>query len=471
MTDDPIKTRRTLLAALGGGTALGVSGCLSNPLAGQGWGSGGLEEPAEPARGYTPFFGLWDVANRVGGESFQFENPVDTGAMGHGWSPDGDIVPEIAGADAFVYLDTPEFAWAQDAAQTLGEDFEDFPVIDAMEPVQPHLLSFDTGSMPEPDTGEFPLESIRFDEWDLYDLRDTTQLGYWHVDHWHGGLPDVAVGDFVPIGFVLYDEQERVVPLGEAYEFDARVVAGDTDAVTVESTGETVQFHGEATGQVEIVFEIYHDGELVSDTEADPTPVDVVEAYDDTTEEDGFYDPHVWVDPVLMELVAEHIADELGNIDPDHAETYADNAAALADEFAAVDDALQTVVEEAALDVAVFAGHDSYRYVEHQYDFRLETPVGISPDAVSSNDDIAGLLEIVEDNGIDTVLFDPFEAPSAGDEPQMVQTIMENSSVDNAEPLTPLEGTTPAWEDNGWGWVEQMQEINIPSIERALNPQ
>ena len=464
------RTRRSLLTALGAGAAVGASGCLANPLAGQDWGSGGLEDPDEPARGYTPFFGLWDVANRVGGDAFQFENPVDTGAMGHGWSPDGNIVPRIASTDAFVYLDTPEFAWAQDAAQTLRNDFGDFPVIDAMESVQSHLL-FDTEPMPTPDEGEFPLETIRFDEWDIYDLRDTTQLGYWHVDHWHGGVPDVAVGDFVPIGFVLYGEQEQVVPLGGDYEFDARVAAGDADAVTIESTGETVRFHGESTGEAGIVFEIYHEGELVYDTAAAPTFIEVVEEYDDDPDETGFHDPHIWVDPVLMGMVTESIADELSAIDPDHAETYAANAAALVDAFEAVDEEFRTMVADAELDVAVFAGHDSYQYVENRYDFRLETPVGVSPDAMASTDDIAGLLETIETAGIDTVLFDPFEAPTAGDEPQMVQTIMENSAVDNAEPLTPLEATTDVWEANDWGWIEQMREINIPSLERALNPE
>ena len=33
-----------------------------------------------------------------------------------------------------------------------------------------------------------------------------------------------------------------------------------------------------------------------------------------------------------------------------------------------------------------------------------------------------------------------------------------------------VEGTIPEWEENGWGWVEQMEEINLPSLEAALNP-
>lgn len=36
--------------------------------------------------------------------------------------------------------------------------------------------------------------------------------------------------------------------------------------------------------------------------------------------------------------------------------------------------------------------------------------------------------------------------------------------------LSPVEGTIEEWAENDWGWVEQMEEVNIPSLEAALNP-
>ena len=480
MTDDDShlssrQTRRSLLQTAAGGVAaaVGLSGCVSGPLdSGPDWGSGGLDDPDEPAAGYASFFALWDITNRIGGDRFQFENPVETGAIGHGWTPDGDLVPEVAETDAFVYLDTPEFAWAQDAAETLASDFDSFPIIDGLEAVQSHLLSFDTGSIPSPEIEDVPPDSIRFEEWDIYDLSDASQLGYWHIDHWHGGLPDVALGDFVPVGFVLYDDRERVVRLGDRYTFDARLADGSDDVVEIESVGDRVRFTGQSLGEVGVVFEIYHNDELVYETTEEPTRLTVVEETEGESDTDEFHDPHAWVDPVLMGLIATHVADRLGEIDPDNADRYAANAATVTDELDEVDRRLREVVADAALDVAVFAGHDSYAYVENRYAFRLETPVGVSPDAAVSNDDIAGLLETIETHGIDTVLYDPFEAPTVGESvPQMVETIIENSDVDNAAPLTPLAGTTEAWQDRGWGYVEQMHEINIPSLERALNPE
>ena len=118
----------------------------------------------------------------------------------------------------------------------------------------------------------------------------------------------------------------------------------------------------------------------------------------------------------------------------------------------------------------MFAGHDSFQYIERRYDFELRTPTGISPDAAESFEDIAGLVDVIEEHDIHTVLYDPFEAPDPEtDVPQMVELLMENTDVTNAEMLTPAEGTTPTWADEEWGWVEQMLEINIPSLRTALD--
>ncbi len=50
----------------------------------------------------------------------------------------------------------------------------------------------------------------------------------------------------------------------------------------------------------------------------------------------------------------------------------------------------------------------------------------------------------------------------------MVEVLLENTGAENYEPLTPAEGTTAEWTEQEWGWVEQMEAINIPSLRAAL---
>ena len=456
------QTRRAVLKAGGGLAAAGsLAGCLSNPLDGSG-GDG---------TGYANFFALWDWAEEVAGDEFSFENPVETGSMGHGWSPDGDITREIASSSMFLYFDTPEFSWAQDVAGELRADYENVRVVDAMQGLEPYLISFDSDALPEPDRGrEYPPENLRLGEWDIIDLRGDQQLGYWHNGHWHGGIPDVELDSSVPVGIVLQDNDDYVVPLGEneEYQLDARIADGEDEIVEVESHGDHVEFHGRELGSTAAVFEIWRGDELIHETDNDPSSFDVVESIEDDGASD-FHDPHVWADPVLAQEVVGTIADELADLDPDNAETYQANAETYTERLEGVHQQFETVVDEAELDIAIFAAHDSFQYVERRYGFELHTPTGISPDANVSPGDIGDMLDLIEEHDIETVLYDPFESANPGEEvPQMVETIFENSDVDNAEPLTPGEGTTADWDEQGYGWVEQMEEINIPSLRAAL---
>jgi len=454
------QTRRSLLKSGVGVATLGsLSGCLS-----------GLQ--TADTDGYAAFFALWDFAEQIGGDEMEFQNPVEAGSMGHGWSPDGDLTRDIAGSQAFVYLDTPEWTWAQDIATDLERDHPDVTVIDALDGLGPQLIRFDTDALPEPDHGhEYPPENVVFAEFDIIDLRSEEQLGYWHTDHWHGGIPDVEVGGQVPVGIVLRDETDRVVPLDESssYQIFARVATGESsDPVTIRSDGASVEFHGESTGTTDVVFEIYHDSELVYETIDDPARVTVVAERDD----DGagaFHDPHAWVDPVIAQEMVETISDGFADADPDNAEIYAENADAYNSRLQSVHEQLEVLSETADRDVAVFAGHDSFAYVERRYDLTLHTPVGISPDAAESFQDISRTIEVVNTHDIETVLYDPFEAPDPdNDLPEMVEILFEQTAVTDAKPLSPASGTTEEWNERGWGFIEQMEEMNIPSLQAAF---
>ena len=455
-------TRRSVLkAGVGALTVGGLAGCLSEP--------GG---EAGDQSGYAAFFALWDWAEHVGGDVFSFENPVTTGEMGHGWEPDGDLAADVATTDVFIYLDTPEFSWAQDIASQLETDYDDVAVIDGMDGLGGYLLPIDREVATDPDDEyDFDPDDLEVAEFDVLDGRTGEVTAYWHVDHWHESVPDVPVDDSVPIDAVFADPEGRVLPLGEdeQFQFDARLADGAPEGVVeIDSHGDHLELHGLEEGRTLLVFELRHDGDVLWDTSDEGMPVDVVEEIDEEAA-DEFIDPHVWVDPVLAQQVVTNIADGLAEVDPDNADLFEENAAAYTERLEEVDRQFAELLEDASRDFAIFAGHDSYQYVEHRYGFELYTPVGISPDAAESFEDVADMIELVEDHDVDTILYDPFEAPDPDESlPSMVELILEDSSATDAAPLSPAEGTTHEWDENGWGWVEQMEELNLPSLRKAL---
>jgi len=318
------------------GTAASLAGCSGTTNGG----SGGFDA------GYAAFFTLNDWANQVAGDHASFEDPVDVGQLGHGWTPDGNLAVDVASTDAFVYLDSSEFSWAQDLAATLEDDYDTVAVIDGLAGLEEDLL-----------------------EW----------------DHSH-------------------DEEEE-------------------DA---------------------------HDDEDSPDDEDGP--------------DRGQYDPHVWVDPVLAADVVDTIAAGLGEADPDNADDYADNAAAYAEDLDAIDDAFESIAENAERGVAVMAGHNSFQYLEARYGFRLHSPVGVSPQNEPTQSEIADTIELVNTRGSTRCCTTASSRP--GSPSRSSRTAMPPRRSPSRRP-----GTTREWNDAGYGYLEQMTEINVPAFERAFDAQ
>ena len=455
--------RRSVIRGAGAIAAGTLAGCLSDPP------GGGVDEE----QGYAAFFSLWDWTEAITGDAMSFENPVDVGEMGHGWEPPSGLPAEVAESGVFVYLDTPEFSWAQDLAAELERDHPDVVLIDAMAGLEPYLLPVDTdGDDRQPDDlSAFDPPTVEIGDLDVYEGRTGERVMYWHDGHWHGGVPAVEVDDSVTVEPVFEDEAGLVLPLGDedGFTVDAVVADGAQEGIVeIETDGERITVEGLETGLTRIYFRLHHDGEVLWDSSHDLAGAEVVDEREPTDAPD-FYDPHVWVDPVLAQEMVETIADELAEFDPDNADTYRDNAAEYVDRLDEVNREFETLAANATRDVVIFAGHDSFGYIDARYDFDIETSVGIGADGGETSEDLTRLVTLVEDHDIDTVLYDPFETPDPDESiPDTVAVILENTGADTYEPLTPIEGTTPAWDDAGYGWIEQMEEINLPSLRRAL---
>ena len=180
-------------------------------------------------------------------------------------------------------------------------------------------------------------------------------------------------------------------------------------------------------------------------------------------------DPHVWLDPVLAQDIVGTIADGLADADPDNAETYRENADTYTAELDALDRQFEELIDAANRRTAVYAGHDSFTYLQERYGFEIHTPVGVAPQEEPSPNAISETIELVDSEGIETILYNPFEAVD-GDYP-LVNTILAESDATDAMAITHLSGTLEKWQDEGWGYAEQMQEINVPAFRETLDAQ
>ncbi len=126
---------------------------------------------------------------------------------------------------------------------------------------------------------------------------------------------------------------------------------------------------------------------------------------DDGHEHDGV-DPHVWFSIDNVKQWTENVAQALSERDPDHAQTYQDNAAAYLTKL----DELQTYAEEQFAQIPadkrfLVTNHDSLSYLAHDYSFELVGTIipAASTLAEPSANDLANLITAMDTRNVCTI--------------------------------------------------------------------
>lgn len=155
----------------------------------------------------------------------------------------------------------------------------------------------------------------------------------------------------------------------------------------------------------------------------------------------GELDPHFWLDPLLMADLGDAIAQQLADLDPDHADEYADNAAALRADLEGLDREYVDALSDCALDTVV-VNHDAFGYLE-RFGLRFEPIAGLSPGAEPTPADLSRLEQLIEDTGVTTVFSEALVSPKAA------ETLADDLDI-VAEVLDPIEGLTDQTEDEDY---------------------
>ena len=150
------------------------------------------------------------------------------------------------------------------------------------------------------------------------------------------------------------------------------------------------------------------------------------------TDGQGGTDPHVWLDPVLMEQMAATVAEGLAQADPQHAEDYQDNATALQKDLESLDDDWRQGTRDCRIRTMVVS-HEAFGYLANQYGFDQKGIAGLTPETEPSASAIADLASFVRDNGVTTVYTEALVDPA------VAQTVAQEAGAETAV-LDPLEG-------------------------------
>jgi zinc transport system substrate-binding protein len=177
----------------------------------------------------------------------------------------------------------------------------------------------------------------------------------------------------------------------------------------------------------------------------------------------GSTDPHFWMDPIRVGEAAENVRRGLAAVDPANADAYAANADAFRRELGALDDRIRSVVTGGSTDVVLVAGHDSFAYLGDRYGVQVASLTSTSPDDRPTPRDIERAREIVVEHGLRYVCADPLESQRAAEQ------LVAETDAEAVLPLTAMPGLTEEWASEGWGYVDVVENVNLPTLERVLD--
>jgi zinc transport system substrate-binding protein len=133
-------------------------------------------------------------------------------------------------------------------------------------------------------------------------------------------------------------------------------------------------------------------------------------------------DPHIWLDPENARVIVDALADRLAALDPEHAETYRQNAEAARQRIAEVDAEVAEQIAPVA-DVPYVVFHDAYHYFEAHYGTNAVGSITLSPDRKPGAQRLAEIRGKIDELDARCVFREPQFAPD------LVETVVENTDA------------------------------------------
>lgn len=194
---------------------------------------------------------------------------------------------------------------------------------------------------------------------------------------------------------------------------------------------------------------------------------ELVEGMEGEAEEDADeieYDEHIWLSLKNAEKLVQAIADAMAEVDPENAETYADNSENYVNQLADLDAAYEEAVTAGERDTLLFGDRFPFRYLTEDYGLNYYAAFsGCSAETEASFETVVFLANKVDELELPAVL------TIENTDGRIAQTIVENTKARNQTILAmdSMQGTTGRDANDGATYLGIM-ESNLNILKQAL---
>ena len=434
------------IAVIGGGIAaaiaiavvLTMSGVSQSPQVSENFMGEKIEDDipvqSERIQVLASFYPYYEFARNVAGDSATVIQYMPSGVEAHDWEPRPQEIQALKDADVFVY-------------NGLG-----------MEPYVDNMIKsgeFDNVLFAQASKG---VELIKPEE----GHDDHAEEG--HDDHAEEGHDDHAE-DFA-------DEIEHIVKEFEHGHIDSTTGLAELEEILHEHKGDGHDHGDETIERIEAVIHEIEDGHMSAKEgfeEIHHIVLDKDEGHDDHGDEDGHghhhdfeFDPHIWLDPILVKHQVNNIRDALIEADPQNKEQYEQNAMAYNQELDQLDMRIKSSLASCQKDTFV-PYHNAFTYLAERYGLKVMALGGLAPDSEATAAEIAEFVDFVRDNDVKVIFNEELVD-------QRLAEVIADEAGATVMLFSPLEALSPEEVGKDISYIDKMEQ-NMDSLKVALECQ
>ena len=369
---------------------------------------------------FASFYPYYEFTRNVAGDSATVIQYLPSGIEAHDWEPRPQEIQSLKDADVFVY-------------NGLG-----------MEPYVDNII----------DSGEF--DNVVF-------VIASKGIDTIKPDEEHG---DTHAEEFV-------EEIEKVIEEFEHGHINASKALTSIEEILHEHEGDGHDHGNETIEKIEAILHEIEEGHLSAEEGIEEIHHIVLDIEGDghgTEEEHGHhghhhdyeFDPHIWLDPILVKQQVNNIRDGLIEADPQNKKHYEQNAMAYNEQIDALDMKIKSTLSSCNKDTFV-PFHNAFTYLAERYGIKVMPLGGIAPDSEASAAEIAEFIDFVKDNDIKIIFAEELI------DPRLAEVIAEEAG---AEVLlfSPVEALAQDEVGKNITYLDKMEQ-NLDKLKVALECQ
>ncbi len=188
--------------------------------------------------------------------------------------------------------------------------------------------------------------------------------------------------------------------------------------------------------------------------------IDLIKINDKHDHDDDFkFDPHIWLDPILVKTQINNIVDGIILVDPENAQYYEKNAMAYNVQLDELDEKIKLALSSCKKDT-IITYHDAFAYFAERYGLKVKSLGGLDHEHEFTSSKISEFIKYAKESGIDVIFAEDLADSRLADviAAEMNGRVLFFSS---------LETITDKDTNDGVTFVDKMED-NLAVLEDAL---